>query len=195
MIDLSEILLDDVQPAVLDFGGTLKPALGGAWQRIMRIGTRWAFTMQTPKLDAEPDLRIWSSRLAQAKLETGLVWIPEPDLGFGPEGAPRVAQAVNGGTSLPLSGLTPGLVIPEGKWLSIIHDGRRYVYRVARDMAATAGGTVTLPIYPLLRTRLVPGDVVELARPKVQGEIDGDFSWSVPVGRSAALSFTIAEEE
>ncbi|WP_342658645.1 hypothetical protein NPJ82_05840 [Sphingomonas sp. NY01] len=195
MIDLSEILLDDVQPAVLDFGGTLKPALGGAWQRIMRIGTRWAFTMQTPKLDAEPDLRVWSSRLAQAKLETGLVWIPEPDLVFGPEGAPRVAQAVNGGTSLPLSGLTPGLVIPEGKWLSIIHDGRRYVYRVARDMAATAGGAVTLPIYPLLRTRLAPGDVVELARPKVQGEIDGDFSWSVPVGRSAPLSFTIAEEE
>lgn len=195
MIDLSEILLDDVQPAVLDFGGTLKPALGGAWQRIMRLGTRWAFTMQTPKLDAEPDLRIWSSRLAQAKLETGLVWIPEPDLVFGPEGTPRVAQAVNGGTSLPLSGLTPELVIPEGKWLSIIHVGRRYVYRVARDMAATAGGTVALPIYPLLRTRLAPGDVVELARPKVQGEIEGDFSWDVPVDRFASLSFTIAEEE
>ncbi|WP_298090451.1 hypothetical protein [uncultured Sphingomonas sp.] len=195
MIDLTEIRLANATPAVLDFGGTLTPALGGPRQRINRLGTRWAFEMETPLLDAEPDLRIWASRLARAKLETGLVWIPEPDLVFGPEGAPRVAQAVAGGTSLPLSGLSARLAIPEGKWLSIIHDGRRCVYQVARDTAATAGGTATLPIFPMLRTMLVPGDVVELAVPKVQGEIEGDFSWDVPVGRFASLSFTIAEEE
>ena len=195
MIDLSDILLNEAEPALLDFGGTLTPALGGARQRIQRLGTRWSFAMRTPDLDAEPDLRIWSSRLAQAKLETGLVWIPEPNLVFGPEGAPRVAQAVAGGTSLPLSGLSARLAIPEGKWLSIIHDGRRYVYRVARDLVASAGGAVTLPIYPMLRTVLTPGDVVELAVPKVQGEIEGDFSWGVPVSGHAPLSFTIAEEE
>lgn len=195
MIDLTDIRLANATPAVVDFGGTLTPALGGPRQRINRLGTRWSFAMETPMLEADPDLRIWASRLARAKLETGLIWIPEPDLVFGPEGAPRVAQAVAGGTSLPLSGLSARLAIPEGKWLSIIHDGRRYVYRVARDMAATAGGTVALPIYPLLRTRLAAGDVVELARPKVQGEIDGEFSWDVPVSRFASLSFTIAEEE
>ncbi|WP_456256918.1 hypothetical protein, partial [Campylobacter jejuni] len=57
----------------MDWGGVLKPALGGETQTILRMGTRHAIEITMPTMRAEPDGRVWSSRLRQAKLYGALI--------------------------------------------------------------------------------------------------------------------------
>lgn len=195
MIDLSAIPLMASPPTVVDFGGTLTPALGGPVQHIDRVGTRWAFAFTTPQMPVEPDGRLWASRCARAKTEGALVWVPEPDLDFASIGTPVVASAVTAGSSVQLSGCTAGREIPEGKWVSFIHGGRRYLHLVTAARTVSGTGTVTLPIFPMLRTSLSSGDTAELAVPKVQGSISGQFGWPLDIERFVQLQFTIEEDE
>lgn len=195
MIDLTAIPLMAAPPEVQDFGGLLTPPLGGPTQRIDRVGTRWQFNFSTPQMPIEPDGRLWASRLARAKTEGALVWVPEPDLVFAAIGTPVVASATTAGSSVPLSGCTAGRVIPEGKWVSFIHDARRYLYQVTAERTVAGDGTVTLPIFPMLRTSLAVSDVAELFAPKVQGSITGTLGWPLDIERFMQLQFTLAEDE
>lgn len=195
MIDLSDLPLDDAQPEVQDFGGYLTPPLGGPVQRIDRVGTRWTMAFTTPNLPVEPDLRLWSARLARGKKEGVLIWIPEPDLAAPDYGMPRIAVAVTGGSVVRIRGLPVGTLIVEGKWLSVIHDARRYLYRAAADTVADANGIAVVRLDPMLRTDLAAGDVVELAVAKMQGSIPAAFRWAVPLARFAPLGFTVVEDE
>lgn len=197
MIDLTSLKLRASPPQLLDFGGTLTPSLGGPRQRINRLGTRWAFAFETPNMKMEPDGRIWSTRLARAKTDGALIWVPEPDyVHTGAATAVVAGGAASVGTKLYLVNAAANQLFPEGKWLSLIHDGRRYLHRVATSVAADASGFSPIDIFPMLRVIPTTGDVVEIAEPKMQSSsIEGDFGWPVEVGGFTSFSFTLAEDE
>lgn len=197
MIDLTALALRASPIRVLDFGGVLTPSTGGPRQRIDRIGTRHGFDFETPAMPVEPDGRIWSMRLSRAKTEGALIRIPEPGLTLNhAEGAPVARAASAGGSTFLLGGATPGLVIPEGKWVSHIHDARRYAYRVAAALTVNGSGQADLTLWPLLRTVITAGDVLEIAMPKMQAvSISGDFGYPQDVTRTVAFSISLEEDE
>lgn len=197
MIDLTALKLRASPVRVMDFGGVLTPGTGGSRQRIDRIGTRHGFDFETPAMPAEPEGRIWSMRLSRAKTEGALIWIPEPGLVLNAaEGAPVARAASAGGSSFLLGGATPGLAIPEGKWVSHIHDARRYAYRVAVPVTVNSSGQADLTLWPLLRTVVSVGDVLEIAVPKMQAvSISGDFGYPQDAELTPAFSFSLEEDE
>lgn len=196
MIDLTAIPLASAQPEVQDFGGLLTPPLGGPVQRINRVGTRWAVSFETPNLPADPALRLWSGRIARAKIEGAVCWIPEPDLLFTLVGAVAVRSATSGGNVLRLVAATapPGRLVPEGKWVSYIHDGRRYLHRTTADAVVIGGGALDLPVFPALRSITTIGDTVEVDEPRMQGTLSIG-SMLIPLERAAPLTFSISEDE
>jgi hypothetical protein len=163
---------------LMSFGTVLTPFLGGPTQRINRLGTRWSMMVSMPPLKAEPDGRVWASALAQA-VESGAVMPIVQDIDTGAPGAPVVSANVASGSILPLSGVTPGYQLRAGQFISIIHAGRRYVYTIREAVTVGVGGAVSASIFPLLRTALSTGDVVEVATPMIEGWIDSAFGWDV----------------
>lgn len=182
-------------PRLLDWGSELTPGLGGASQRMSRLGSRHALDVEMPIMRAEPDGRIWVSRLKRGKTERVLFEFPQLDLVVGSPGSPKVKTASVGGTSLPLKGLTPGYAFREGQFLSIVHGGRRYLHSAEAGMA-DAAGDLTLTVTPMLRVALSVDDVVEIAKPMIEGALSGDeVAWSIDVTRTIGLAFTITETE
>jgi len=196
MIDLTALkLTEPFDVSLVEFGGVLTPALGGPRQRISRIGTRFAFGVNTPNMDMAEEGQRWSVRLARAKLEGGLIAIPEGDRAISNVGNPVVATAAAGGSIIQIKDARPGLILPEGKWLSMIHDGRRFAHQITEDVLVAENGTVQLPVFPMLRAVLTVGDVAEIAVPKAQGTIEGEFGWSPSLAGYTSFSFMLAEDE
>jgi hypothetical protein len=106
-----------------------------------------------------------------------------------------VRDAVIGGTTIPIKGLTSGYQIREGQFISVIHAGRRYVYMATADVTANEGYGLDVPIFPLLRTPLSINDVVEVARPMIEGFVSPgeELSWQFAVDRLVSFSFTVSE--
>lgn len=163
---------------LMSFGTILTPFLGGPTQRINRLGTRWSMLVSMPPLMADPDGRVWANALAQA-VEAGATMPIVQDIDTGSPGTPVVSANVATGSVLPLSGMTPGYQLRAGQFVSIIHGGRRYVYAIREDVTVGAGGTISATIFPLLRTALSAGDIVEIATPMIEGWIDSAFGWDV----------------
>lgn len=109
----------------------------------------------------------------------------------GSPGAPVVASAT--GRTLALTGLTPGYSILEGYWLSLVKDGQHFLHSVGVGAVATGGGAATIQLNELLRDTFAAGTVVNLATPRVEGLLQGDFSWSADVNRVIPIEFTIKE--
>lgn len=120
---------------------------------------------------------------------------PQPDFDAGDPGAPLVSAAVNSGSAVMLKGMTAGYQVKEGQFLAFIHGGRRYLHIFAADGTVAPGGTITSPVWPMLRTALSLNDVVEIVEPKIEGIVNpGDeVSWQIAVERLASFSFTLAE--
>lgn len=166
------------KPSLMSFGAVLTPFLGGPSQRINRLGTRWALQVTMAPMPADPQGRLWVNALARA-FEAGAVMAVPQDIDVGSPGAPLVSAAVTSGTALPLKGMTAGYQLKEGQFLSIIHAGRRYLHMVSGAVTVAGGGTVSAPIWPMLRTSLSVNDVVEIAQPMIEGWIDGKFDWDI----------------
>src|SRR3546814_9494938 len=49
-------------PSLISYGGLLSPSLGGAVQRLNRLGDRHALKVSLPPMRSEPDGRIYASR-------------------------------------------------------------------------------------------------------------------------------------
>lgn len=183
-------------PRLQDWGADLTPSLGGAMQRLNRLGSRHALDVEMPPMLAEPDGRIWVSRLKRGKTDRVLFEFPQLDLVIGSPGSPKVKTVTAGGTSVPLKGLTPGYAIREGQFFSIIHNGRRYLHSADAQAIADAVGDVTVTVTPMLRVSLSVDDVVEIAKPMIEGALAGDeFAWSIDVARTVGLAFSIVEAE
>lgn len=184
-------------PSYLDFGGTLKPIFGGAMQKLLRLGDRFALNVTLPPLSlfGGNDLaRVWIARLVTAQRSGALLPWPQPGFDPGAPGAPLVDGANQAGSSLSLRGFSNGYTVREGQFFSIIHGGRRYVEMATATMSASAAGALVLPISPMLRIRPADGAICEFARPFIEGFLDGDTrSWTIDTALTVGLTFQITE--
>lgn len=163
----------------VDFGGQLKPFLGGPVQTILRLGSRFAIDVTIPKMPAEPDGRIWSSRLSQAKIFGALMAFRQDGLTIGAPGNPVVDGAGQTGFSVNLRGFSAGYVVREGQAVPLVSNGRRYLYFAGAAAVAGSDGRATVAVWPMLRRSPADGDVCEVADPKIQGSISGnEVAWT-----------------
>ncbi|UYY60102.1 hypothetical protein [Sphingomonas sp. S2-65] len=181
------------EPAYLEWGGTLRPVFGGAMQKLLRLGDRFAIDVTMPKLRTEAAGRVWVSKLIQAQRQGAIFEWPQLGLDIGNPGAPRVNGGGQAGSAINLRGFAPGYQVRDGQFFSIIHGGRYYLEMATADVAADGGGNVVLPIAPMLRMQPGNGAICDF-NPKIEGLIEGDSrSWTLDVARFVGLSFRIVE--
>lgn len=182
-------------PALVDFGGVQKGATGGAALRVNRNGNRFRVAMTIPVSMGLPAQRI-VSRLVQGMAAGLKVEYPLQGVDQGYPGAPVVDGAGQSGALINLRGLTPHYVAEEGFWLAI-HDatGQGYLHQVGAQSFADADGKIALQVQPNLRYPFADGASVELARPTIEGLVEGnEMGWSLALGGLVDnLSFTIEE--
>ena len=156
------------KPRLLDFGATLTPPGGGAAQRLNRIGNRFALDVEVGTSRADVAGRVLASRLMQALTQGALYPFPQ-DLNPGAVGS---GVTVNGGgqtgSTLSLRGFPAGYQVREGQFLSLVHNGRRYLHAAAADGAADGNGGLVLPIVPMLRISPGDGEIAEFAQPMIE---------------------------
>lgn len=188
--------IDSAVPKLVGFFTDQQPVLGGPSNRVSRLGDKWGIDVQTGAARYADEGMVYLARLLRGMTNTVLLAFPEPGVEAQPYGAPVVSTAGASGQLLPITGLTPGVIIREGKFLSIIVGGQRYLYQAAATIVASAGGAISLPIYPMLRRQPPVSAVVELAVPKIEGFIQGnEQSWQVSRSKYLPFSFSIVEVE
>ena len=180
-------------PTLMDYGGVLRSAIGGATQKIDRLGSRFRVELSFPPM-TESDGRIFVSRLIRAKREGLRVEYPLLSVDQGLPGSPVVNLAGQTGFALSVRGLTPNYTGKEGFWLSIVNSGQHYMHNVAGNFTASAAGLATIPIFPALRVPFLDADVVHLGKPMIEGLVDGDeIGWQMSLAHH--IEFSVAIEE
>ncbi len=181
------------QPALIDFSLTQRPSTGAAVLKVHRKGSRYRAMISYPPMLPSVS-RVFVSRLLKAKREGLRIPYPliEPQ---GAPGNPVVNGAGQTGTTLNIRGLTPGYAIKEGYWLSIEDaNGQHYLHNAGAAVRASASGTASLPISPELRVPFADGATIHLAKPMIEGFVDGnEWSWQIPLERFIAIEFPIEE--
>lgn len=172
----------------------LHPAFGGSVQRIARKGSRWAIDVSIPALAIKScgmgliaDLVRGETELVRIKLPDGMV--------VRSYGNPLVNGVGQTGSTLTVDGLTPGVVIPKGRFLSITTSAQGFVYMVTEETVASGGGGASLPIWPMLRLSPPDNISVNLDEPVIQGFISPGQKWSISNTRAVGMDFTIEERE
>src|SRR5687768_7561060 len=84
---------------MLDFGGNLIPVLGGAVQRISRLGSRHAVDVALPPMSYD-DARAWIQKLKRGKFDRVVMAFPQMDFAVGSPGTAAIAVAATGGTTI-----------------------------------------------------------------------------------------------
>lgn len=186
--------LKTAAPSLLDFGGVLRPPGGGVHQKLNRLGSRYTLTVRPPLMRSEPNGRIYASRLRRA-LSEGAVFAFPQNLVIGIPGNPLVNGGGQTGTTINIDGFTPGYVVREGQFFSIIHGGRRYLYASRAQMVANGAGQIAVPIEVPLRASPSDNSVCEFAVPMIEGFLSGDeVRWELLLEPFVQLpDFTITE--
>jgi len=181
-------------PKLLDFGADIVPPMGGAAQRLNRIGNRWALDIVYPRLRPEPDGRILMACIRRAKTEGALFPFPQPGLAIGNPGTPMVDGAGQLGSILNLRGFVPGYIVLEGQFFSIIYGGQRYLHAANADTAADGSGKMPLAIHPMLRISPNDGAVCEFAQPYIEGFLSGnEVAVELAIARATPATIVITE--
>src|SRR3546814_187997 len=182
------------QPSLLDYGMTLRPGTGAAVLRVDRKGSRYKANISFPPMLPSVS-RIFIARLLKAKREGLRIPYPLIDVPQGAPGSPVVDGADQSGTTINLRGLTPGYAAKEGYWLSIEDEtGQHYLHNVSETARADGSGDLILNITPELRWPFEDGATVHLAKPMIEGFVDGnEWSWAIPVNKLIAIEFTLEE--
>lgn len=170
-------------PQFLDWGVNQKAPFGGAFQRINRLGSRYGLEITYPRLRPEPDGRILISRVRRALTQGAGFAFPQPGLVIGNPGTPT-ANGAQSGSVFNFTGLTPGYVLREGQFFSVIVNGRRHLHEASADGVANGSGNLTIAIQPMLRVPVPHGAVCEIAQPIIEG---------VLAGTVASIEHTIAK--
>jgi len=185
------------KPHLVDFGGPLRPPLGGPVQTLHRLGTRFALDVTLSPLRTEPYGRQFAAALMQAKLVGARILFGQDRLAIGSPGSPVVNGALQSGTTLNLRGFTAAYVVHQGQFFSMVHGGRRYLHFAASDTTADGSGVMALPIFPMLRVLTADADVCEFATPSIEGSLSGnEVAWQRLTSPFSDFgSFTITEDE
>lgn len=166
---------------------------GASSLRVDQKGSRHRIAFSYPPMVANT-ARSFVQRLKRAKSEGVRVNLPLL-VAQGNPGAPVVDGAGQQGKTLLVRGLDPGYVAKEGYWLTITAaDGSACLYSLDAAVRAGSDGKAELVIDPALRAPYLDGAVIALARPWIEGFIDGEeWSWAVAVNRLTAVQFTVEE--
>lgn len=167
----------------------LVSALGGDEQERQRKGSRYALTFQLPPMRYVTAMA-WDDLNAEGV--TVLMRVYQPGFDTGAPGTPLVKGAGQAGTTLIVDGLTNGYVVRKGQFLSVVTNGRRYLYRAAADVIV-AGGQASIPLRTMLRYPPADNDVVEIAQPMIEGFVRELSEQVVGVDRMTQFSFTVRE--
>lgn len=184
-------------PSLISYGGLLSPSLGGAVQRLNRLGDRHALKITLPPMRSEPDGRIYASKLRRALQEGAIFSWPQDQFTVGTVGTPLVNGAGQTGTTLVLDGFAASYAVREGQFFSILHGGRHYLHSAAAATGANGTGQISLPIFPMLRISPADNAVCEFAAPKIEGWLTGgQVDWSLMLEPWIQIpDFTITEAE
>lgn len=180
-------------PMLVDYGGILRSAIGGATQKIDRLGSRFRVALTYPPM-SEVDGRVFVSRLIRAKREGLRVEYPLLSVKQGSPGAPKVNGSGQVGFSLVIKEFTPGYAGKEGYWFSIVRDGKHYLHNVTADFTANGSGAATISIFPALRVPFLNNDVIHFEKPMIEGIVDGDeIGWQLSLAHLIEFSVSIEE--
>lgn len=170
-------------PRILRFGGDLPGVLGGPTTRVTRLGSRFAFDVELPTLEAACASKLVAARL-QADTLGQTLRMAVPQNGKGAlAGAPVAASGAVNSASLTKTG---GGAVAVGMFFSFAAGGRTYLH-----MVTSVAGNL-LGVAPLLRASPV-GQVLNFAAPVVEGFVDG-ASWSIERLRFVSQSFSLSED-
>lgn len=197
MIDLtSGVSFNHATTMPVDFGGVLRPATGAKILRLDRLGNRYKIAVTVP-IGTGTDRKSLIAKLTSGKRQGIRINYPLQGVNQGSPGNPQVNGAGQSGTTLNIKLLTPGYVIQDGYWLSIVNAaGQHYLHNVLTGATASGGGTASVVLAEMLRHPFADSATVHLAAPKIEGLVEDDISWSLPVGRMIdGLGFTIEEAE
>lgn len=196
MIDLSdEMIPNGFGDQLVDMGFWQEPSSGAEPQRIDRQGNRMRVTLSFPPLEPDVALRVLP-RLKRAVREGLRVEWPLLGVSQGLPGSPVVDGDEPTGTSLPVRGLRPGYVAKCGYVFHIVRaaTGKRYWHQILTTVVADGSGDATFDIEPPLRAVFADGDVIELARPTIEGRLLGTVASDLNVNRLRYPSALTIEE-
>jgi len=169
--------------------------MGGPTQRIAKLGDRWTLEIVCRPM-RNNQVQPLITALLQGLSEKTIASVPQHDIEIGNPGTPVVSGGGQTGSTLVLTGFTPGYQIKNGQFFSVVANGVRYLHRARADATASGGGTVSLPILPMLKVSPPAGSVCEFADPKIEGFIEGnEQGWTTGMIGNVGLTFKIKEAQ
>jgi len=184
--------IGSVSPALIDMGFTQRGI--STSERINRKGSRYRAACSFGPYPGD-QARQMVARLIRGKQEGLRIALPLLH-SQGSPGVPLVDGAVSTGRSLAIKGLSPGYFCKEGFWLSIVVSGQHFLHNVYTGGRADASGNLTLTLNEMIRTSIPDEAVIHLAKPMIEGLVDGDeWQWSYAVDRVVPIEFAIEEKQ
>lgn len=181
-------------PSYVDFGSTLTPALGGAEQRINRLGNRFRLAVTMPPMENKDEGRVFIARLIRGRSEGVRMKFPLSGFNPGSPGSPVVNGGGQSGRLLQLRGFNSGYTVKEGQFFSIEKNGSHYLYQADEEVSADNSGIMQLTINPLLRASPADGATCHFVEPMIEGLIEGsDWQWDYALDYSVGIEFVIKE--
>lgn len=193
MIDLTDINFRAVEPSMPENGVLQKPVRNGVTSRVNWIGSGFAGALVLPPMRMEPDGRKLIARLQQAKFAGATIAYPQVDFDVGAPGLPTVDGAHAGGTTLSVTGATPGYAVRQGQALNVTKSSRTYLYFAAAQAVLDGGGAGDVTLTTPLRTQLAGGEAVGLAQPVMECWITSEVIWPINVDRTTGLTISVEE--
>lgn len=180
-------------PRLMDFGGRLRPPLGGPEQRIQRLGSRWSVDLRIGALNATQAGALLGV-IMKATTQGATVTTKWPQEAGSAHGTPKVNGGGQAGSSLVVDGLSAD-VIKAGTFFSMTISGRSYLHMVTDDVTPAAGAA-TLSIAPMLRASPADNADLDMATPTIEGFLSEEvLTWSVTMMMAASFTLSITECE
>ena len=182
-------------PALIDKSLTQRSAGPGPTNPIYRKGNRYRLRVSMGPFYCE-DAQAYIADLIAGKTEGLRISYPLQVSQSGC-GALLVDGAGQEGTSLEVKNGTPGFMVRKGFWVSIQNaDGRHYLHNVKSPVRIAADGTATLVLSPELRHPFADEAVVHMAKPMVEGFVEGnEWEWQISGDRVTPIVFALEEYE
>lgn len=184
-----------MQPAFIDYGIFQRGAAGGPTRRVDVPGGRYRVGFTYGPYTMERGAALITRLIAgkQEGVEVALPLLRSQGL----PGSPVVDGAGQSGKTLDIRGLNAGYICKEGYWLSISNAaGRRYLHNVKTGGTADGSGLLTVTLNEGLRHAFADGAVINLAKPTIQGFVEGqEWQWQIAADRLVPIEFAIEEYE
>lgn len=181
-------------PRLLSFGVDQKSAMGGATQRILRLGSRFAIDVEYAPMSYS-DAQTFIAFMVQSEANPIALTFPQRGLNIGSPGSPVVNGSGQTGSSLVLRNCAGGYGFQVGQFFDFITAGRRSLHMITAATNANGGGVATLAIAPMLRTSPNDNDTVEVASPYIEGFLPlGAARWSIEMLTRVGVKLTIEED-